>query len=266
MHVGMPVLIELPDLEANARLAAELGLDFIELNMCLPPYQNEMLNDGMFPRIADRYGIFYTIHMDELFDPFTFNRNTRRTFLETFHETYVSSKNLHIPVFTMHFSKGTYFTLPDRKVFLYQNYYGDYIARVKEFRSFIEDTIDFKQSIVCIENTDVFSSFQMDAVTLLLESPAFGLTYDIGHDHSHKYGDREFMTSHLDRIRHMHIHNAVGKKNNVALNEGEIDMRTILTLIQKPESSGIPMNVVVETKTADSLKKSILFYESAELP
>lgn len=265
MRLGMPVLIELPDLESNARLAAELELDFIELSTCLPPYQNERLSDGAFSRIADRYGIFYTIHMDELFDPFTFNRNTRRAFLETFHETYASSKDLHIPVFNMHFSKGTYFTLPDRKMFLYQNYYEDYITRVKEFRLFIEDTIDLEQTILCIENTDVFSSFQMDAVDLLLESPAFGLTYDIGHDHSNEYKDKEFMTSHLDRIRHMHIHNAIGKKNHLALDEGEMDVKTVFSFIQKQESSGIPMNVVVETKTVGALKKSISFCRSTEL-
>ena len=255
MRLGMPVLIELPDLEANARLATELGLDFIELSMCLPPYQDEMLNDGSFSRIADRYGIFYTIHMDELFDPFTFNRNTRKAFLETFRATYVSSKILHIPVFNMHLSKGTHFTLPDRKVFLYQNYYEDYIARVKEFRSFVEDSIDVEQTILCIENTDVFAPFQIDAIELLLESPAFGLTYDIGHDHSNEYKDREFMTTHLNRIRHMHIHNAIGKKNHMALDEGEMDTRTIFAFIQNQESSGIPMNVVVETKTTDALKK-----------
>ena len=140
-----------------------------------------------------------------------------------------------------------------------------YITRVKEFRSFVEDSINVEQTILCIENTDVFSPFQIDAVELLLESPAFGLTYDIGHDHSNEYKDREFMTTHLNRIRHMHIHNAIGKKNHMALDEGEMDTRTIFAFIQKQESSGIPMNVVVETKTSDALKRSISFCKSTEL-
>lgn len=41
MQFGMPTLIEHKDLNETARLANELGLDFIELNMNLPEYQIE---------------------------------------------------------------------------------------------------------------------------------------------------------------------------------------------------------------------------------
>ncbi|PKL12634.1 MAG: sugar phosphate isomerase/epimerase [Spirochaetae bacterium HGW-Spirochaetae-8] len=257
MQLGMPILIELPDLEANAKLALELGLDFMELSMCLPAYQSEMLHGEVFKRIADQYGIFYTIHMDEMFDPFTFNKRTRKAFLDTFHDVFVSSRTFCTPVFTMHLSKGTYFTLPDRKEFLYQNHYGDYLISVQEFRSFIEDVIGVENAVLCIENTDGFSSFQQDAIESLLRSPVFALTYDIGHDHSNEYQDRDFMFSHRARIRHMHIHNAIGKRNHLALGEGDIDLREIISFIQSQEASSIPMSVVVETKTVNALRNSI---------
>jgi len=207
MQLGMPILIELPDLEANAKLALELGLDFMELSMCLPAYQSEMLHGEVFKR--------------------------------------------------MHLSKGTYFTLPDRKEFLYQNHYGDYLISVQEFRSFIEDVIGVENAVLCIENTDGFSSFQQDAIESLLRSPVFALTYDIGHDHSNEYQDRDFMFSHRARIRHMHIHNAIGKRNHLALGEGDIDLREIISFIQSQEASSIPMSVVVETKTVNALRNSI---------
>ena len=164
-------------MEASTRLAANLGLDSIELSTCIPSYQNEMLNDGAFSRIADRYGIFYTIHMGELFDPYTFNKNSRKAF----RNTYVFSKILHIPVSTLHLSKGVYSTLPDREVFLHQNYYEDYMTRAKESLVFVASTMGFEHAFVYFESTVVFFSFQMDSVELLLQCLALGLTYDTGH-------------------------------------------------------------------------------------
>ena len=39
INYGMPTLIETSTVEECAKLCAELGLDFIELNMNLPQYQ-----------------------------------------------------------------------------------------------------------------------------------------------------------------------------------------------------------------------------------
>lgn len=36
LEIGMPTLIELPDIDASANLCHELGLQFVELNMNLP--------------------------------------------------------------------------------------------------------------------------------------------------------------------------------------------------------------------------------------
>ena len=64
-NYGMPTLIETNTLCECARLCAELGLDFIELNMNLPQYQLQKTDADYFKRIATQYGIYYTIHLDE---------------------------------------------------------------------------------------------------------------------------------------------------------------------------------------------------------
>lgn len=62
MQYGMPTLIEINTLEETACLCRELSLDFIELNMNLPQYQVESLEQiTKLQKIADEYGIFYTI-------------------------------------------------------------------------------------------------------------------------------------------------------------------------------------------------------------
>ncbi len=66
MHnYGMPTLIETNTLEECTKLCAELNLDFIELNMNLPQYQLDKIDTDYFRSIANKYGIYYTIHLDE---------------------------------------------------------------------------------------------------------------------------------------------------------------------------------------------------------
>lgn len=68
--VGMPTLVELPTLEENARLAAALGLKFVEINRNLPMYQAHRLTRA---RLAPRHGVYFTLHLDEGLNPFDFN-------------------------------------------------------------------------------------------------------------------------------------------------------------------------------------------------
>lgn len=73
MVFGMPTLIETNSLEECAALCKELQLDFIELNMNLPQYQLDQIDVTKFTEIADKYGIFYTIHLDENLNISDFN-------------------------------------------------------------------------------------------------------------------------------------------------------------------------------------------------
>ena len=63
MQFGMPTMIEAKSIESCAALCHELGLDFVELNMNLPEYQAERLDVERLGDIADKYGIYYTIHI-----------------------------------------------------------------------------------------------------------------------------------------------------------------------------------------------------------
>lgn len=47
MQFGMPTLIEIKLIESCAELCRELGLDFIELNMILPEYQADRLDETL---------------------------------------------------------------------------------------------------------------------------------------------------------------------------------------------------------------------------
>ena len=180
---GMPTLIETNTLEECAKLCAELGLDFIELNMNLPQYQLDKIDVDYFRSIADKYGIYYTIHLDENLNVSDFNPYVAEAYKKTVADTIEIAKQLDIKVLNMHMAKGVYFTLPDRKVFLFSKYKEQYFKCIIDFKNMCETAISDTDIKICIENCDGYEYFQKEAIQLLLGSHVFALTFDVGHNH-----------------------------------------------------------------------------------
>ena len=249
---GMPTLIETSTLEECAKLCADLGLDFIELNMNLPQYQLNKIDVDYFKSIADKYGIYYTIHLDENLNISDFNPYVADAYIKTVVDTIEIAKQLDIKVLNMHMSKGVYFTLPDRKVYLFSEYKEQYLKSIVDFRNMCENAIGENDIKICIENCDGYEEFQKEAIELLLESSVFSLTFDVGHNHGIGGTDEEFILKHKDRLQHIHLHDAEGRKNHLALGTGEMDIEKYLNLAKEQNC-----RVVLETKTIDGLKRSV---------
>ena len=193
MQFGMPTLIENRTLEENAELCRFLGLNFIELNMNFPEYQVEQLEqtDSLI-RIAEQTGLYYTIHLDENLNIADFNRLVSDAYLETVRRTVNIVKKL-IPlrdrfgdrsqplILNMHMHHGIFITLPDRKEQMYDRNFDTYMQSFKAFRSLCEKWIGDSDIMITVENTDGFREYEKKAIVYLLESPKFGLTWDIGH-------------------------------------------------------------------------------------
>jgi sugar phosphate isomerase/epimerase len=91
-------------------------------------------------------------------------------------------------------------------------------------------------------------------VDLLLESPRFALTWDVGHSLSAGEADRPFLLARRDRIAHFHIHDAAASppRCHLALGDGEMDLRGRLAL-----AASLDARCVLETKTAEALARSV---------
>lgn len=252
MDFGMPTLIELPTTEECAKMCSSLGLQFVELNMNLPQYQLDSINIDELRRIADKYGIYYTIHLDENLNVCDFNPYVSSAYRKTVVETVGVARALNVPVLNMHMATGVYFTLPDRKVFLFDEYRDIYLKRIKDFRDECEKAIGDEDIIICVENSDGYSDFQIEAIDILLESKNFALTFDIGHSHGIGGADEPIIIQRKDRLRHFHFHDALGQKNHLALGDGEIDLKKYYALAEENEC-----RIVLETKTKDGLSKSV---------
>ena len=252
VNYGIPTLIETSTLEECAMLCVELGLDFIELNMNMPQYQLPKIDIDYFKNIADKYGIYYTIHLDENLNVCDFNSYVAEAYKKIVADTIEIAKQLDIKVLNMHMAKGVYFTLPDRKVFLFSKYKEQYLKSIVAFRNMCENAIGENDIKICIENCDGYEDFQKEAIELLLESNVFALTFDVGHNHGIGGTDEEFIMKHKERLNHIHLHDAKDRKNHLALGTGEMNIEKYLSLAKEQNC-----RVVLETKTIDGLKQSV---------
>lgn len=252
MIVGMPFLLEHSSVQEACVLCRALKLDFVELNANFPICQTERLNMDELRRLKDACGVDFTIHVEEAFDPFAFQAGIREAWLASFRSTVELAKELEIPVVTMHLPHGVYMTLPGERSYLYARYPGEYNAALREFRNMCEVWLQGSNVRIAIENTDGFMPHEQKAVAYLLESPAFGLTLDVGHLHGAGYGDLPLYEAHWDKLVHMHVHDAQGRKNHLALGDGEIDMPV---WFDKAEQCGA--SVVLEVKETKALHQSV---------
>lgn len=266
MQFGMPTLIENRTLEDNAALCRRLGLRFVELNMNFPEYQVDRLErtDALIS-IAEETGIYFTIHLDENLNVADFNPLISGAYLETVRRTVAVAKRL-LPLrdrfgdgnqpltVNMHMHHGIYITLPDRKVQMYDRNFDTYIQAFRRFRALCEEWIGDSDIRIAVENTDGFRPYEQRAVEYLMESPCFGLTWDIGHSKATHEQDVPFILSHEEKLLHFHIHDGTEAppRNHLALGDGEIDLMDRLRLAQSRSA-----RCVLETKTIDALERSV---------
>ena len=266
MQYGMPTLIENHTLEENAALCEALGLRFIELNMNFPEYQVDRLEQTEnLIQIAELHHLYYTIHLDENLNIADFNPLVTQAYLETIRRTVFAARAL-LPLrdqygdakqpltLNMHMHHGIYITLPDRKVQMYERDFETYMQSFAAFRALCEEWIGDSGIRIAVENTDGFRNYEKAAIAYLLESPVFGLTWDIGHSKAIHEADVPFLMEHRDRLIHFHIHDGTETppRNHLALGDGEIDLAERLQLAKSRNA-----RCVLETKTVQALKQSV---------
>lgn len=266
IQFGMPTLIENRTLQENIDLCSSLGLRFIELNMNFPEYGLETLEQAdRLLEAADRAGIYYTVHLDENLNIADFNSLVTGAYLETVRRTLAAVKRF-LPlrdrygdparplVVNMHMHHGIYITLPDRKVQMYDRDFDTYLQSFDRFRSLCGEWIGDSDIMITVENTDGFRDYEKKAIDFLLESPKFGLTWDIGHSKAVKEKDVPFLTERQDRLIHFHIHDGTEEppKNHLGLGNGEIDLKARLKLAEQRNA-----RCVLETKTIAALRQSV---------
>lgn len=252
MTFGMPFLLETQSVEDSCRLCRELGLSFVELNANFPACQTDRLSADMLRQLKKTYQIDFTFHVEEECNPFAFQLGVREAWKASFCSALRLAMATDMPIVNMHLPHGVYITLPAGKVYLYEQHQAEYRAALTDFRQMCDRELEGTSVRIGIENTNGFQPHEQKAIEYLLESPVFGLTLDIGHLHSAGSIDLPFYKAHADRLIHMHGHDARGKKNHLALGDGEVDLMAYFTAAEQHYA-----RIVLETKTVQALESSV---------
>lgn len=249
---GMPTLIETKSVEETVALCGELGLSFLELNTNFPMHQIHLLDADRLNRLAERFGIFYTIHLNDEMAVAEFSPAVAGGYRQAVLDTIAFAKKIGVKKLNMHLSDGAKYTMPAEIVYFYGAYREEYLKQMEIFRNLCEDAIGDSGIRICIENTNGFRDFQLVALEILLKSSVFALTLDIGHNYCAKLADELWMMANENRLCHMHMHDAKNAKNDhLALGDGELDLDKFLNLADQHDCT-----VVLETKTIEGLRKS----------
>ena len=252
MNFGMPTLLELDTLEENVELAQRLGLQFIEINCNVPQFQVNQMNPKTLNELTQKTGIYFHMHLDEYLSITDPNLDISNAYIQSVLSSIEFAKQTKIKRLTMHMLPGVVFTLPTEKIYVYQKYNDYYMERLAFFRNQVEEAIGDSGIKVCLENTEGFKDYMRKGVEYLIESHAFGLTYDCGHIQRYDKVDLDFMQKHQKSIQHMHFHDVLGKADHKPLGEGEIDLKAELKF-----ATYNPIDVLIELKSIDALERAV---------
>jgi sugar phosphate isomerase/epimerase len=253
IEFGMPAMIELESIEESAALCAELGLSFLELNTNFPAQQPHLLDPDALNRIAEQYGIGYTIHLNDEMAVADFSPSVAAGYRQAVLETIAFAKKINAKKLNMHISEGAHYTMPDRIVYFYEAYQDEFLRGMAAFRDACEDAIGDSGITICMENSKAYYPFQKAALDVLLQSKVFCLTLDIGHNFCSGYVDEDWILARSNRLKHMHMHDAKERnKDHLPLGTGEMDIPRYINIALDCDCT-----VVLEVKTVAGLRASV---------
>ena len=122
MMLGMPALVEYTTLNQLVMICMKLGLNFIELNMNLPYNFIQNLHPIEIQKITKETGIKFTMHMPDEADIGSFYDSVRAGYVQLFSDSIDWAREAGVKLLNMHIIEGAKMTLPDKKIYVYENY------------------------------------------------------------------------------------------------------------------------------------------------
>ena len=253
MRFGMPTLIEITDLKQTVKLCQELGLNFIELNMNMPQFCPESIDSSQLKRISRETGIDFTIHLPDETDLASFHDSMRLGHIERCKEAIIWAAKSGIRLINLHINNGVYFTLPDRRVYIYAANSALFTERVVHSFTELYQLAQQRGVELCVENCADFGIKHIaETVELLLQKGLVKLTWDLGHDAISGSCDCKFIKAHIGDLIHMHLHDWDGRYDHQIPFSGKINIQERLQIAMDNK-----LSVVIEVKTIDALRESV---------
>ena len=249
---GIPALIGYQELRPNLDLCKDLGLDFVELNMNLPYSFPENISTRDV-RAAMKDGMRFSVHLHDELDLGSLQPSVRQGHIQRCEEALRWGSRHGVFLINLHLNPGVYFTLPDRKVWVYERYLEEHIESLNDSFGRLSSLAESLGIRICVENTGHFTlPFMRKAAESVIDLPSVGLCWDIGHDGRSGLKEESFMLSHIDRVWHMHFHDWDGRSDHQIPFTGQLECDRYLRLAKERE-----MSVLVEVKTEEAVRAAV---------
>ena len=249
-RLGIPTLMEIPDVPSMIGLCNELGAEFIELNMNFPLYQWKTLQQEHIFKWLTEAGIGCSVHLPEQLDFGSFQPESREAavhMIENMLELVPPATR-----FIAHMNSGIKVSLPSGPVYAYERFESDFLADIQESASICNTLLTQSGCFLCMENIGNFHfPFIQKGLGYLLEHDHIALVWDVGHDATAAGTDSPFFDRHRNKIRQLHLHDSLDGADHLPLFTGMVDIPGHLFFAKERN-----LPVVIEVKTAEGLRRS----------
>ena len=241
----MPILVEFNTLEQNIQLCNELGLDFIELNLDVPYCFIENIDTNIFKNNN------FTIHLSEKIDVGELNNNLRNFYIQEIERIISIGSKAKINKYNLHIDPGIHFSLPDKKIFIYQQYLEQYISSYEDSCKKLSEIATKYNVMILFENVKM-ESYTSKAIEVISRYDNLFFTLDLGHNIRYGNTAKQEFLKYSNKIKHIHMHDYNGNKDHQELFTGNLDVQKELSFCEENN-----LDVVVEVKRKNELVNSI---------
>lgn len=264
MKLGMPQLYEFDTIEDNLKLAKELNLDFIELNLNFSYCRKEM-EGGNLKALLDKYNILATLHFYDEADFGTYQEVVDAYLIHL--ERYAKLGKDYIRSINIHNIPGPVVTISGVKNYIYLKEFDEYSKRLINNLKKAEAICNKYGIILVIENTEGLVPY-MEKTYELEAKEGFKFCYDCGHDNVSPAKLNDWINKYNLHFYEFHFHDGIPEKCHLALGLGTMDKRSRKNLCLENDSFIIkndPNNetwVNLEVKKSEDLRVSVKYFNS----
>ncbi len=241
----MPILVEFHSLSENIDLCKKLNLDFIELNLDIPYCFIDRLDTNSLKNNN------FTIHLSEKFDVGELNNSLRNFYLNEIEKIISFGIKYNIFKYNLHLDPGIHFSLPNKKIFIYEEYIDDYLRAYEDSCNILSKLANKYNSTLLFENVKV-ESYTLKVIDIIAKYDNLFFTLDLGHNI--RYGNlaKEKFMEYNNKIKHIHLHDFNGSKDHQELFTGILNVKEELNFCKQHN-----LDVLIEVKRKEELINSV---------
>lgn len=247
MKLGMPILFEYDSIEENIKLAKELNLDFIELNLNFGYCRYEMENNKQLGSLLKEASLETTIHFYDEADMASYEE-VFEGYFKLLKKYLKYTKGLNTKLLNVHLNEGPVVTISGEKNYIYDKEFDKYIEYlIQNLRKMEKECNKYNIQMV-IENITIPPYLEKTYKRLIQEG--FKFNYDIGHDHTSNDVLKKIAKENEIKFLEFHVHDSTETKCHLEIGQGNLDINYYMNLAKDSY-------VVLEVKSSSDLKNSV---------